>query len=276
MPRDNVTWNLHETPNPSERGFSMLVSQVEAKKFTSELDAFIAGSRMGDFPAIPEEDLKTIYGDYQYTMFKEADGPQGPSLRYFFGAPKTPTVANTPFRRTWKKQGDHRWPPILKGIVLLEDNSFPRSTNFISNGKQGIATGASFYDRYIYIPDTNEGTRFLLEEFQSAIPFIIPRYRTPVATAVQYSVNGLSGSFAECLHDEINIPATRTSSATYLGGAAFSGNGSLDGQDFPRTNFKTWLPYVLLDEQEQQETSGIWYRQRIRVYPPLLPRAIRR
>lgn len=223
---------------------------------------------------IPDPDMAA---DNRFGLYVFTDsGKQEGDVVFKYGLPKSQVVANTPFRRTWMKHGNHRWPPILKGIVLLEDNAFPRSTNYISNGVQGVATGANYYDRYIYIPDTNEGTRFLLDEFLSPMPFQIPRYRTPVATSVQYSVNGLNGSFPECLHDEITIPATRTATATYIGGTAFSGNGSVEGQYFPRTNFKSWTPYVVYDSQEQQEDSGLWYRQRIRVYPPTLPRAIRR
>lgn len=255
------------TPNPSERA---LLIQFDESVIAANPDFIpVEGTTYRNFPEglIARSYPVELWGDYIYTS------PMG-DHGLLFAKPKTPEQAITPWRRQWSKFGNHRWHPILKNLILIENPSFPRSTNFIQNGQQGFATAPSYDDRYVYIPDVNEGTRFFTEEFQAPTQYVIPRYRTPVPTGVQYSVGDLRGAFQECLHDDIEIPATRSSNAIYLGGAAYSGNGSVEGQVFPRTNFKTWLPYVIYDEQEL--TNGVWYRKRIRVFPPARPRAIRR
>jgi hypothetical protein len=275
---DKDRWYLIDTPDPSSTSFVVVVPQdsvyMDPAAIPSPGDPF---SQLGFYNGqnlgwIPDAAMATDerFGLYQYVDKSSGDG----YVKFVYAAPKTDAQKNTPFRSSWKKHGNHRWPPILKSIVILSDNNLPRSANVIQNGQSGIATGPTYYDRYIYIPDCNEGTRFLLEEFFAATQFVIPRYRTPVATSVQFSIPGLNGSFPECLHPDIDIPPARTANAVYLGDQAFSGNGQVEGQFFPKTNFKTWLPYVLFDEQEMRESG--WYRQRIRVFPPLLPKAIRR
>lgn len=271
-------WFLIDTPDPSSTSFVVKVPQDSVYGEPAAIPAVGSEFRnLGFYQSrnlgwIPDASLAQDgrFGLYQYVDKKSDDE----YVNFIYAKNKTDEEKNTPFRSSWKKHGNHRWPPILKGIVILSDNSLPRSANYIQNGVSGIATGPSYYDRYIYIPDCNEGTRFLLEEFFAATQFVIPRYRTPVATSVQFSVPGLNGSFQECLHDDIDIPPVRTANAVYLGGQSFTGNGQVEGQFFPKTNFKTWLPYVLFDEQEQRESG--WYRQRIRVFPPILPKAIRR
>lgn len=273
MPEPDPRWSLHRTPNPAEKSFSVVIGNSEIADAMADFDAYAEGSLFSDFPLIPDQDLASDSRFGQYRFSECAD--EGPAnMRFFFGKNKTPEEANDPFRSTWKKFGNHRWMPILKGIAIIQDYSFPRSTNAINLIQQGIATAPSNYDRVIYVPDCNEGTRFRVDEFISPVAFKIPRHRTPVATSVQYSVNGLRGEFQECLHGDIEIPASRTGNAEFFGTSGSVGSGSIEGQSFPATNFKTWIPYVVYDEQELQ--SGIWYRQRIRVYPPLRPKVIRR
>lgn len=273
MPDPSPLWSLHKTPKPSEKSFSVLVSMANMAPRMAEFDAYLEGALFKDFPIIPDQALAQ---DDQFGLYRFTDSEDGDAehLRFFFGKNKTAEEANTPYRRQFSKFGNHRWHPILKNLVILENTAFPRSTNFIQNGQQGLATGPSYDDRYIYIPDVNEGSRFFTEEFVGSVPFNIPQYRVPIPTGIQYSMGDLRGSFPEALHDDIVIPMAQTSNAIYLGGQAYAGNGPVEGQFFPRTNFKTWLPYIVYDEQ--QLTNGVWYRKRIRVFPPLRPKAIRR
>jgi hypothetical protein len=266
----NTTHQTIPTPNPELRA---LIVTVEDAVFLD--DPYILppeGTLYEDFDRrIFASDARRAFNEYVYTGQAENSRAAGALL---FGPGQTAEEANTPYRSIWKKHGNHRWAPILKQLTILEDYSFPRSTNTVSRAKgSGLVVAPTYYDRIVYIPDTNEGTRFLVQEFFSATPFVIPRYQTPVATSVQYSILGLNGSIPECLHDDIDVPPTRTASIAYQSGSAASAGGSLEGQFFPRTNFKTWRPYVVFDEQEQ--VPGGWSRMRIRVYPPMRPRAIR-
>jgi hypothetical protein len=273
MAEPDPRWRLHASPNPKERSFSVIVSQDKISEFKDDFDDYDAESSYEDFPLIADPDLSKAdqYGDFLYTQ--QNDFAPG-WLEFWFAPWKTEAEAKIPYHSEWSKFGNHRWHPILKNLVILEDTAFPRSTNIIQNNQQGFATGPSYTDQYIYIPDANEGSRFYTEEFTSPRPFVIGRYLVPLPTGIQYTMGDLRGSFSECLHDDIEIPAARTSNAIYLGGAVYSASGYASGQRFPRTNFKTWLPYVVYDEQQLQ--NGVYYRKRIRVFPPPLPRAIRR
>lgn len=273
MPEPDPRWRLHASPNTSERSFSVIVPQDRIDEFKDDFDDYEAGDAYEDFPLMADPDLGKAdrYGDFLYTQ--QNDFAPG-WLEYWFAPWKTVEEANTPYHSEWSKFGNHRWHPILKNLVILEDTAFPRSTNIIQNGQQGFVTGPSYSDQYIYIPDANEGSRFFVEEFTSPRPFEIPTYLVPLPTGIQYTMGDLRGSFTECLHDDIIIPAARTANAVYLGSSAFSASGYLSGQYFPRTNFKGWIPYVVYDEQELR--AGVYYRKRIRVFPPPRPRAIRR
>lgn len=267
----NTTHQTIPTPNPQLRA---LVVTVEDTVFLD--DPYILppeGTAYIDFDRqIFAGDVRRAFNEYVYTGQTENQRGAGALL---FGPGQTTQEANTPYRGTWKKHGNHRWAPILKSLTVFADYSFPRSTNRVTRGGgSGIVVAPTYYDRVVYIPDTNEGTRFYVEEFFSATKFVIPRYQTPVATGVQYNINGLQGSFPESLHDDIDIPPTTTATIAYQSGSTIPVGGSIEGQFFPRTNFKTWRPYVIFDEQEQ--VPGGWSRMRIRVYPPVRPRAIRR
>ncbi len=240
------------------------------------------GTPYRDMPSWSDTGLiQKGYGDYILTLVKGGDSE---SINFFFGKPKI-TVgpdgtlvdqSKTPYRKYWKKFGDHRWPPILKNVELVADFSFTRSTNASINGQQGIIIGPTYFERYVFIPDCNEGSKFFIEEFVSPTEFKIPFYRVPLSTGVQYSAPGVSIDFPESLHGDIFFPDLRTSTQVVTSTATFGSSGSLSGASFPRTNFKTWLPYVVYAEQEQDQSCGLWYLQRVRVFPPLRPRTIRR
>lgn len=178
----------------------------------------------------------------------------GATLSLLFLPSLSASQRDTPFR-TMTSMGNHRWPPILLELALLQERSIPQSNYFV---------------RERYIPDVNEGTRFVQEEFFSDVPYIIPSYEVPIPSSVSYDVSGARGSFPECLHDDITIKGTQTYNLiTFLtAGSAF---GNLQGQFFPATNFIEWAPYVLSDDQNFQ--SG-YYRKRITVWPPEMPEEI--
>lgn len=252
------------TPNPTERA---LLVGVEESAFANNPDILPAiGTAYKDCAkALISKDYEKKWGEYIYT---EQRGDYG----LLFAKNKTVAEANTPFRTTtWF--GNHRWPPILQAILIIEDFGAPRSFTRISGTELVPAIGPSYYDRVVYIPDVSEGTRFVKDEFCGPTQFIIPQTPVPVPTAVDYLLpGGVGRSFPECLHPKILIPPTSTATAELVAGAAVGIGTSLEGQLFPATNFEEWSPYVLSDTQEI--TNGVWYRTRIRVFPPGQPDAI--
>lgn len=267
MPEPDPRWNLHRTPNPSEKSLSILIPQMEVKEKKILFDAYLPGALFQDCPVIPDEGLVEDYGDFVFTDSTDADNKY---LRYWFAAPKTAQEKMLPFRAMWKKFGNHRHAPMLQGLAFVTDPNFPLSTNIIEGGQLGVATAPRQYAREIFIAEVNEGSRFWLEEFLSPTPFAIGRYPVPQPQPVPYQMNGISGRVEDCLHDDIEIPVTRSTTVTYAGGTESSSNAVVPGQFFPRTGFIRRRPYILIADQDL--VNGVWYMQRIRVFPPRTPK----
>lgn len=218
-------------------------------------------------PLVPQSYAK-LYGSYVLT---EIVRRYAGFITLTFIQHQTAAQASTPWRIT-SSFGNHRWPPILLALAFIQDNTFQRSTNGAKAQKAAIVLGPSYYVREAFIPETNEGARFIEEEFYSDTPFIIPQYETPVATSISYDIPGARGTFPESLHPKIVIPATRSSSTVVIQGSASDIAGSIGGQVFPATNMEEWQPYVLSDQQKQE--NGAWRRTRVTVYPPEQPEVI--
>jgi hypothetical protein len=267
IPEPSPPWYLIDTPQPNLFSIGIVVPMQEVGKSPdawptegSTLEAF----SLNPTPAIATQDL---YGLYQYVGKSCVKS----NVVFIFGPNKTDAEKNTPYR-SYSETKNHRWPPILDALGIQQDYTFPNVTNVVSGNDSGIVTAPRNYPKRVYIPEVNEGTRFLTEEFFAATKFDIPRHAVPTPTAVFVDILDVSLSFPECLHPKITVPNTRTGDVTLVAGTAAGAGGALNGQVFPATNFETWAPYILTDQQELRE--GGWYRIRVRVFPPDLPDAI--
>lgn len=274
---DRPKWSLIKTPNPSEFGISVTVPMNiivnSPGNFPTEGDALSQNIWAADRPLRdPAHYGYYIYTDYQETTSSERE----PAIVFFYGKNKTEEEKNTPFR-TYTEVKNHRWPPILLALAIQQDYTFPNSTNMISNpligsDEVGIVVAPRNYPKYAYIPEVNEGTRFVIEEFFAATKFDIPQHPVPTTTSVNVDILDVSLNFPDCLHPRIVVPNTRTGTTQLVGGTASNAGGALDGQVFPATNFETWAVYVLTDQQEPTPTG--WRRIRVRVFPPPMPEVI--
>lgn len=263
MPSSHTTL---PTPVPNER--SLLV-QVEESVFAANPHILpLAGTLYKDCAKnLFAHDYNKEFNDYVYT------GQQG-DHGLLFATGKTDAEANTPFRPPYAKDfGNHPWPAILKALNIQEDPFLVVAAPTISGNAQGISTGPRYYQQDEYINAIQQGSRFVLSEFFGPRPFNIPRHQVPQPGRIAYQLPTLDGGFQECLHDDVEIPATRTATTKNVGGTTTAVGGAIDGQFFPRTNFKSWRPYVFSDAQVYRD--GGWYRVLTRVYPPALPRRIR-
>ncbi len=269
MPDPNPSWRLHETPNPAERSISLIVPMTEINERKADFDAYPEFSLFRDFPLIPEPSLAQDdqYGPYLFTSCAEASAV---ALEFFFAQNKTDIEAKTPYRSLWKRFGNHRHPPVLEALAFLEDNAFPLVTNVIRGEQSGMASGPKSYVREIFINEVNEGSRFLMDQGISPRPIRIARFPVPQPGYISYSINGVNGSIPESLHDDMEIPSTQTANVTLIGGNASAVISRLPGQFFPRTNFKRRRPYVLTVQQDL--INGVWYWERLRVFPPKSPK----
>jgi len=209
------------------------------------------------------------YSDYVLRYIK-SERLDGDFTRMFFGRNISAAEAAIPVRSI-PEFGDHTWPPILEQLRLVKDTSFPHSTAITNGSAVGLLNATRAYVREVYIPGAEEGTRFLYDEFIGSEKFAIPRYPVPGPNAVSYDFLGASGSFPKCLHDDIVLKTNRQERTFYQTGGTTS-TSVTQGQSFPRTNFKKWAPYVISDKQAFKD--GLFYRIRVRVYPPPKPKTI--
>lgn len=228
------------------------------------------GTRYDDnaWKAIIGSDYKKEFADFVYIQQSE-DSKDGGTL--IFSRSRTLAQRNTPFRTT-TEFGNHRWPPILKELRFIPARDFPLTTQNVSGSNVGTVYAVRYLVREVYIPEVNEGSRFVTEEFTSDTPFDIPQYSVPTPTSVSYHYLNLRGGFPECLHKKIDLKALISTTASNFSGVTASSYNELEGQVFPATNFIEWAPYVLSDKQEL--TGGVWCRRRVRVYPPPMPDVI--
>lgn len=263
MPQQKVndTHSLHSTPNNT-----LWLLKVEVQVTVLASDPFMVppeGTLYKNFDKrLFGKDWLKAFEDYRYIQSAEGENANVVSLLFFPSL--TDAQRNKPYR-TLSYFGDHRWPPILHSIVFIKDNTFPRFTSGGKGGQGAIISGPTYYAREVYTPECYEGSRFLQEEFISDVPYNIPLYPVPVPTAVSYDLPGIRGSFPECLHPKIVIPAAQTANAAFVAGDYATTSGAVQGQVFPATNFEDWSPYVLTDKQ--------WFdngyrRTRIQVAPP--------
>jgi len=245
------------TPNPALRSLIVSVDEASLAPLAGVLPVegtlFSDTSWKGIFP----RDYMKLYSGFRYATQLE-DTKDGAQL--LFAKVRTDAEINTPFRST-SRFGNHYWPPVLKSLTFPIVTGFPY---VIQTGASTWVTSDRRVVREVYIPSANEGSRFIEDEFTSDQPFSIPQYPVPTASAVSYHLVNINGGFPECLHKKIDILA--------IVGADGSTGGVVPGQEFPATNFTEWQPYVISDTQEL--TGGVYYRKRVRVFPPPEPKTI--
>lgn len=251
-------------PHPQKRG--LLVEFEEAIFLANPLSCLPPqGTKYSQFKKLFSTDFNRKFGDYVFTEQGPNSSAGNPTL--YFAPPISDSEANIPFK-TETRFGNHYWPPILKALSFIKDNSVP-----ISVRAPGGATvfASRYYHREVYIPSVAEGTRFTEDFFIYPYEPIIPQHDTPMPTRVSWDFLGTRGSFEECLHEKIDIPSLRTAFAAYTT-ANIGAFGSLTGQTFPATNFTSWEDYVVSDGYSFE--NGVYLRKRITVTPPPEPEFI--
>lgn len=261
----SATHKTAPTPDPAQRSLIVTVSE---DSFASSGGVIPPQGTLYTDPAWKTyfgKDYNKNFGNFVYT------GQAGEYGLAFAKALPVDASGNPiiePYRTT-REFKNHHWPKILFALGIVQDYTYPNVTNVISGSSAGIVTAPMNYGKYALVDDVEEGTVFVTDEFFGPVPFNIPRYTVPVTSPVHVEVLGVKYDFPNCLHPKITVPNTRTGNAQLVAGVAAGVGGALNGQDFPATNFETWAPYVLTDQQEQRD--GGWYRIRVRVFPPDLP-----
>jgi hypothetical protein len=262
------THQLLRAPVPNEWALEVFIDQGMVINSPDIIPA--AGTAYKSFPrGVLPLDLMPKFQDY--ILVTSGDGPPG-KLSLIFGKNKTPQQAQTPFR-SQPKFGNHYWPPVLKALEIIPDPGTPRSYRSADSLESKIFSGPSFYVRVDFIPEVNEGTLFLVEEFFGPTPFQVGQHPTPQPGSVSWDLPGVSGGFPSCLHRGITIEdhltATSVQTQGVEGGSSASIGSGIRGQFFPATNFTDWSPYILSEEQSFQ--NG-YHLVRTTVFPPPRPK----
>lgn len=264
-------FHITGTPDPNEEAFFTDLNQEALKNLRNDQwprtsDGGNTATLYQDWVLSLPERVKQGWGNYVYVRKRPlGDGV----IRFFWAKNKTEEEKNTPYRET-PSFGNHYWPPMLLLLRFIPDRNFPITTQG-ANGQ--MIVGYRHYVREVFIPGANEGSLFITREFFAAEKFDIGQHPVPEPTAVSYDYLGARGSFPECLHDRIRIPAMRTAFASYTtGGGSAGASGVLAGQIFPATNFTEWAPYIVSDKQVETEEG--WKREQVEVFPPPIPDTI--
>lgn len=258
------THRIVKTPNPSVWSLAVTVGVGQLSldpDFTP-----VEGTAYKDFPRW-FKDNSYIKKWADYTYIASEDGPHAGEVVLIFCKNFTDIEIGTPFRTT-TEFGNKNWPAILLAIAFPQVPGIHGSSNGVIGGKAATILSKVYSERRVVIPECNEGTLFITEEFFSNKPFVIPQYPTPVETEVSWDIpNGAKGSFIG-LHGDILIPHTQTASAGIVQGDAAAASGVQKGQFFPATNFEEWASYYISHTQSFQ--NG-YYGVRKRIVPPQQP-----
>lgn len=266
----SATHRTTQTPNPKYRSLIVEINEPSFAANGGRLPAQGTLYGSNEWTGLIGSDYRKEFSNFVYV--EQIDDTKNGG-QVIFAPGLSDAEAATPFRtKSWF--GNHRWPPVLKLLKFISARDFP----LVSQKTADDETVNVYADRYlireVYIPEVSEGTKFLQEEFISPRPFIIPQYPVPTPTSITYHYLNIRGGFPECLHKKINIADLISTTSSYAGGITSENYNQLKGQIFPATNFTEWAPYVISDTQEL--TGGVWYRKRIRVFPPPEPETISR
>lgn len=262
-------WYLIDTPQPNLFGIGVVCPMGEVGKNPTACP--VEGDLLESLVFNPTPAIATqeAYGLYEYVDKKCVDS----NVIFIYGPNKTEEEKQRPFRETTHKR-NHPWPPMLLALALIPDYTFLRQGKGYDPVTEEISdvVAPTYYVREVYVPGVNEGTQMVKREFFSPTKYDIPHTPVPVPTSVAYDINGVRGTFPECLHPEILIQSTRSGIAQVVAGVVSEVGGALEGQLFPATNFKEWAPYIASDTQEQVEAG--WYRVQWIAIPPEKPKTI--
>lgn len=262
------------TLHTREIGFVVAVDP-DINPWVGSSSAPVLGTTYSNSPMHPKPNADVLdatgaaYGTYILTKIADSAG----RWYYYYSKNKTAAAAELPFKDPDENMGNHYWPPILLKVDIAR-----------SRMRRAVNAGDAFYRGNVYtatptwIPSADTGSLFVLREMLSPTRFTIPRWPTPLASAVNFPLPGQSGNFnfPECLHDDITVDQmVESEDIVATVGGAISGNlGIVGASSFPATNFKTWLPYYLYDRQTRIAT-GAYHRTQMEVVPPPLPRRVR-
>ena len=260
MPSINTNFDWVDTPNPTERAFT-----ITAKEGVSDMipDFYNNVVLWRDCPAWIKN-AETIPESLQgYTLVNAAKADYQ-KRTFTFGKTRTVQERNKAYHVEWELRPKD-WPTVLYKL-WFEEGNLP-ITAVDENGK--IQTSKRLHDRSKFRRGAVYPTWHKISRFLSERPFPKVQHVSPITDSIHYSFDGISGGFPDCLHPDCRFPQVQTSGKVVFG-AGTTGveiGGDLVAQEYPATNMTDWEKHVIEDSRYQ--VGGMYFRQLVEAYPPI-------
>jgi hypothetical protein len=260
MPLLDQNFDWVDTPNPAERCFSITAKEDAGCEIPDFLNTVV---RWSDCPAWIKraETVPPALQDYTLVHAVKAGYQQ---RTFIFGRTRSVEERNTPYQVEWVKR-PKEWPTVLYKL-WFEEGILPLS----AAGEGGSVEYAKrLFERAKYrrggvYPSWHKISHFLAER-----PFAKTHSIVPITDSIDYSYDGVQGSFPECLHPGCRFPQYQSSGKVVFGAGTptVEIGGDLYVREYPATNMTDWEKHPIEDNRYQ--VSGMYYRQLVEAYPPI-------
>jgi len=262
MPSINSNFDWVDTPNPAERGFSIVAKEDINDVLPDFINSVVLWSDCPKWIKNAESIPSSLQG---YTLVHSAKA--GYQKRAFiFGRTRTVEERNTPYTVNWVKRMEY-WPTVLLKL-WFEKGNLPLASQDVSGN---ILNAARTHPRSRTRDGKMYPTWFKISDFLSERPWPRREQRspTPITDSINWSFDGCSGSLPECLHPGCRFPQYQTSGQVLFGAGTIetSIGGDLVAQEFPPTPMTDWEKYPT--EDSTQNIGGFWHRQLVEACPPI-------
>lgn len=265
MPSINCNFDWVDTPNPTERAFTITAKEGVSDMIPDFLNNVVLWS---DCPAWIKN-AETIPESLQgYTLVNAAKADYQKRV-FTFGKTRTPEERARPYHVEWELRPKD-WPTVLYKL-WFEEGKIPISG---TDSRGNIQSTPSLLERSKFrrgavYPTWHKISRFLAER-----PFARTQHLTPITDTIKYAFDGINGIYADCLHPDCSFPQIQGSSKVVFGAGTTSVEigGDLVAQSYPATNMTDWEKHVI--EDSRYPVTGMYFRQLVEAYPPIDDREI--
>lgn len=217
--------------------------------------------RYEDFVLLSYDHVRTQEGAFQRLIFGRDYTTTNPATGLPYS--KTPVLTYT------KSKGNHEWLPELRRLEFKPDFNLPVGvTATTQDGSPAIYSAPRLLPDYDLKAASHEGTHFVLKIYLSNTPHQIGRSPSPQPNSVNVHFGTASFQVAEVLHDDLEV-SDQLSAQTLYNASTQTGSvtgGSVGGKRFPATNFRRARPYIISEDQDNQ--NWLYFRYQLWGFPP--------
>lgn len=262
MPDSTFDW--HDTPDPTQRLFSFVAKEPPtALTIPDFLNSSVTWATCPKWVKEAEKVPSSLQG-WRLVHAQKAGFQQ---RRFYFAEIRTTSQRRTPFKTRWVKRM-HSWPTVLLNL-WFEEGNLPLSA---VDSSGNIQSAKRVHERVRYRPGNMYPTWFRIRHYLADTPFGKKNMQTiPITDSIQWSFDGSSGSFPECLHPGAKFTAYQTSGAVVFGCGTPEAGGvgsDLVVQEYPPTPMRDWQKHVI--EDTRNEVMGTMeHRILVEAFAPL-------